>query len=195
MGIEGAFEFADAVPGKTYEFAVKSAADALTLHFYYESTSRSNLLMRLKVAEPNSKLTELLEFSDDQTNLTIVRDKELVGNAEARPKEPLLENDSMTINGAELCSKGSTPIINATIGVEVFDAGTDKRSNVSQSISTFADIPFIGGIDLYIPATTPPQDTISIVLNGRQNGGLTQTINIPNWNSITNKVTVQFNAF
>lgn len=196
IGPDGKFEFANALVGKTYEFATHSTADPnMTQHFYYEATIRDNLLMRLKLAEPGSALTEIVELDANQTNLTIVRDKELVGNAQARPGQSLLENDSLTVNGTQLCNANSTPIANATIGLEVYDAGTDGRSNVTRSIQAWASIPFIGGLDLFLQASTPPQDTISVVLKGRQNGGMTQQINVPNWNSATDKVTVQFRAF
>lgn len=194
---DGSFEFADAKANTTYEFATHSTDDPnLTQHFYYEPEIRSNFLMRLKVAEPGSVLTEKIEYSDNQSNLTIVRDKELVGNAEYRPNETLLRNDSLTVNGIELCSKGSTPIIDSTIGLEVFDAGTDGKSDVTRRIQSFVTIPFITGLDLFIQASTAssPQGSIAVELNGRQNGGVTQMIHVPNWSSTTHKVTVQFRA-
>lgn len=193
---DGSFKFTNAVVGKKYEFATHSDDDPdMTQHFYYEALIRSNLLMRFKIAEPGSALAKLLETSADQANLTIVRDKELVGNAEDRPNQTLLKNDSLTVNGIELCSPESAPILNATIGLELYDAGTDGQSDVTKNINKFASIPFIGGIDLYLQGETPPQDTISVVLNGRQNGGLTQEINVPNWSSATDKITVQFRPF
>jgi len=193
---DGRFKFENAVAGKTYEFTTHSPSDPnMTQHYYYESPIRSNLLMRLKISEPDSILGENVEISEGQTNLVVVRDKEFVGNAEDRPNHPILKNDSLTVNGIELCTADTMPVRNATIGLYVFDAGTDGQDDLSQPLPAFATVPFVNALDLYIPAATPPQKTVSIVFKGRQNGGLTQVINVPNWSSATDKVTVQFRAF
>jgi hypothetical protein len=149
--------------------------------------------MRLKISGTDSMLVDLVETNANQTNLIIVRDKEFVGNAENRPRQTLFENDSLTVNGKELCNKKTMPVMNATIGLYVFDAGSDGRSDITQSIKSFSSVPFVNAIDLYLPTSTP--ETISVVFKGRQNGGLTQAINVPNWSSDTDKVSVQFRAF
>lgn len=189
----GKFNFQGAAADKTYEFATHSPANGnITQHFYYESFVRSDLLMRLKLSEQGGTLSGMVDTSAEQTNLTVVRNKELVGDARNYPEQAPLENDSLKVNGEELCFEASTPANNRTIGLYVFDAGTDGRSNVTESIEDFASIPFVSGVDLYLPSATPPDGTISIVLNSRQSIGLTQVINVPNWSSATDKVTVQF---
>jgi pimeloyl-ACP methyl ester carboxylesterase len=193
---KGSFEFANVVAGKTYEVTTHSpATPGMAQHFYYEAPLRSDLLVRLKISEAGSTLSDLVDISAGQTNLTVVRDKELVGDAQSHPEQTLLKNDSLTVTGVELCTAASMPSSNATIGLYVFDADSDGQSNVSQSLPDFASVPFVKGVDLFLPASTPPQTTISVVLKGRQNGGLTQMIQVPNWSSATDKVTVQFRAF
>lgn len=192
---DGSFAFTDAVAGKTYEFATHSTSDAgMTQHYYYEGAVRGDLLMRLKISDADGILAGIVDTSAAQTNLTVVRDKEFVGNASNFPNQTLLADDSLTVNGTELCTATSMPVGNATIGLYVYDAGSDGVSNVGQSVSDFASVPFVSGVDLFLPASNPPQDTISVVVEGRQNGGVIQEINVPNWNSATEKVTVQFRA-
>ncbi len=193
---DGGFEFTAATAGRAYEFASHSPDNGeLTQHFYYEPFIRSDVLMRLKLSETGGTLSSMVDISPDQTNLTIVRNKEFVGDAQNYPEQAPLENDSLIVFGEELCSETSTPAQNRTIGLYVFDAGSDGLNNVTLGIEDFASIPFVNGVDLFIPAALPPAETISVVLNGRQNDGLTQVINVPNWSSTTDKVTVQFHDF
>lgn len=196
IGTDGRFAFDNAEAGKNYEFSTYSASNpTMTQHFYYETTIRSNLLMRLKISEADSTLGENVEISVNQTNLTVVRDKEFVGNAEDHPDNLLLVNDSLTIDGREVCTADAMPIKGATIGLYVFDANIDQTDDLSQPLPAFASVPFVNAVDLYIPSASPPTGIVSIVLKGRQNGDLTQQINVPNWSSLTDKVTVQFRAF
>ncbi len=196
IGADGSFEFNNAAAGKTYEFATHSPAEPnMTQHFYTEPFIRSSLLIRLLLSEPDSALTGKVETGENHTNLTVVRDKELVGDAQNHPDQPLLENDGLTVNGEELCSEATTPARSSTIGLYVMDDNSDGQSHIAQSISDFALIPFVNGIDLFIPASTPPDAVVSVVLKGRQNGGRPQMLNVPNWPSETDKVTVKFHAY
>lgn len=193
---DGSFEFTNATAGTSYEFVTYSPIDEnMTQHFYHEPFIRSDLLIRLLLSEPDSALAAMVDTSANQTNLTVVRDKELVGDADNHPEQSLLENDSLTVNGVELCSEATTPARSSTIGLYVIDDGSDGQSNATQGIADFSSIPFVNGIDLLISAATPPNSVVSVVLKGRQNGGLIQVINVPNWNSATEKVTVKFRAF
>ncbi len=193
IGSDGTFEFTDAQAGRNYEFAAYASAGGVTQHFYYEPIVRSSLLMRLIVSEADSELSNIVETSNNSTNMVIVRDKELVGDADSYPRQAVLENDSLTIDGQELISARAILARNATIGLYIYDAGSDGQSNVSRGISDFSSIPFVNGLDLFLPAITIVPGTISVVLEGRQNGGVIQQINVPNWSSATEKITVHFN--
>ena len=53
----------------------------------------------------------------------------------------------------------------------------------------------MSGTDLYMPTVDPPDGTISIVLTPRDGGGKTQVVNIPNWASSNDRITVQFREY
>ena len=193
---DGKFRFSEASADKTYEFVAHSSKrDKLIHHFYYEPFIRSNLWIRLKLAEKNGVLSDMVDTDTKQTNLIIIRNKELVGDAQNYPNLPPIANDSLTIMDKEICSETSMPASNRTVGLCLFDARSDGQSDLTRNLEDFASLPFISGIDLFIPGETPPSKTISMVLKGRQNGGLTQVINVPNWCSTKNKVTIQFHDF
>ncbi len=195
IGADGGFEFSGAVAGQTYEFATHSPDHPnMTQHTYAEAYVRSNLLIRLLISEPGSALDNLVVTSAEHTNMTITRDKELIGNSEEYTEHPLFDNDSLTINGEELCSPATMPSKSASIGIYILDAGLDGQSDISIGIEDFSSIPFVSGIDMFLEASSPATDVISIELNGRQGSGRPQVINVPNLDSATNKISVKFEA-
>lgn len=53
----------------------------------------------------------------------------------------------------------------------------------------------MSGVDFYLPAADPPDGTIFCMLTPRGGGGKTQVINVPNWASSTDRMTIQFNDY
>jgi hypothetical protein len=80
------------------------------------------------------------------------------------------------------------------IGIHAFDAGLDK-------VSTLAPIPFFlaqtfqTGVDIWMPATDPPDGTISFTNEPRGDTSRPQTVNVPNWASDDHRVSIQFNDY
>jgi hypothetical protein len=175
-----------AVGGANYEFALLRTNEP-THHFYYEPFLRSDDLIRLETEPAGGPLSTFTDSSDRQTDVIVLRNKELWGDQGA-------ENDVLDVNGTNIISPATHPIsqfVNATF---VFDKGADGVNNLGVPIAPFNSISFLAGVDLFIPAATPPNATVPIVLKPRD-GGHAQTINIPNWASSTDKVTVQFDDF
>jgi len=175
-----------AIGGEHYEFALLRAG-ASTHHFYYEPFLRSDRLIRLQTEPAGGPISTFTDSSDRQTDLIIFRNKELWGDQGA-------ENDVLEVNGTNIVSPATHPIerfVNATF---VFDKGADGVTNLGVPVAPFSSISFLAGVDLYIPGANPPDATVSLVLVPRD-GGHTQTINIPNWASSTNSVTIQFDDY
>jgi hypothetical protein len=99
--------------------------------------------------------------------------------------------DSLKINGTELCA-GVLPgvgLVGTPIALFIFD-GSEGVSPELITSGPVASLPFIAGLDFFMAAANPPDSTISIVLNGRFSGK-TQMVNVPNWQSTTDTITVQ----
>jgi pimeloyl-ACP methyl ester carboxylesterase len=175
-----------AIGGAHYEFALLRTNEP-THHFYYEPFLRSDHLIRLQTEPAGGPISTYTDSSDRQTDLIIFRNKELWGDQGA-------ENDVLTVNGTNIVSPATHPIerfVNATF---VFDKGADGVTNLGVPVEPFASISFLAAVDLFIPASIPPDGTVSCILWPRD-GGHPQTINIPNWASSTDKVTLQFNDY
>jgi hypothetical protein len=128
-----------------------------------------------------------MDMSDDQCNLVISRNKELWGDMN-------INNDTLLINGVNIINEHTAPSLQyLIIAMLVYDLGTDGESDITQLISY--PYPFVYGVDLFMPAADPPDETISIVLYPRGGGGLSQVINIPNWISTEHAVYVAFKDY
>lgn len=57
--------------------------------------------------------------------------------------------------------------------------------------SYFANQLFQTGVDVFMPATTPPDGRIAV----RQYATRIQTINVPNWASSEHRINVEFNDY
>ena len=184
---DGSFGPFDANGDRHYEFAILRTGQ-YTHHFYYEPFARSDYLIRLNTEEQGTGIGNFLDFSLGQADLIITRYKELWGDQDG-------QNDALTINGTNIVNAATCPINKRVNAIFAFDKGADGVSDVSVPIPLFFALPFITGVDLFIPAATPPTGTIHVVLTSRDGGGKTQTLNVPNWSSATDRISLQFHDY
>ena len=184
-GAWGPFE---AKTGINYEFTL--VREELTVHFYFEPWIRSDYLIRLNTEIPGKGLGSRMDVSDRQSNMYISRNKEFWGDQGA-------DSDVLTINGSNVVTPAICPLDHLVIAIFVYDSGADEKSDLAKPVSFFYTvIPFfLTGADLYIPAASPPTGTVPLVLTPRGGGGKTQVINVPNWASTRDRISIQFNDF
>lgn len=172
---------------RNYEFAIVRDGVA-THHLYYEPFVRSDFWIRLLASPPTGGIGDLVEQSDRHAALTIVRYKEWFGDQGT-------DGDALEINGVNILNAANSPISKLAIGVFAFDAGSDGVSNVTTPIPGLSGLPFLAGVDIFMPATTPPNATVSVASTPRGGGGRIEIVNVPNWASSTDTVTIQFNDY
>ena len=124
-------------------------------HLYFQPFPRTNHLVRLLTSEPDAGLDGLWDKSPDHANLAIVRNKEWWGDQPGH-------NDVLEINGTNVINAATTPQSKRAVGLFVFDAGSDGVSDVSAPVAAFFSLPFLTGVDLFMPAASPPDATISV---------------------------------
>jgi hypothetical protein len=174
------------VSGRHYEFALLLAGST-THHIYPEPFTRSDHLVRLLTSQPNGGVNLLIERSPKHSVLTIVRYKELWGDQGA-------ESDALSINGTGVVNPATAPIDKRVIGMFAFDTGSDGVSNVTVPHPVFFSLPFLSGVDLFLPAAAPPKGKVTVALRSR-GAGATRVVNVPNFPSSTDSVTINLNDF
>jgi hypothetical protein len=184
LASDGVFELSNAKQGSSYEFVATRSGEDHVGHWFYEPFIRTDTLIRLKYTEPGSMLFDLMDTSNDSVAVVLVRNREMIGRNSGGTGV-----DSITINGTEICD-GILPA-SGPIGLVVFDEGSDGRSDLSGVTDAYGSIPFVNGMDLYIPASSSGNGVVAITIEDRYSRE-TQTINIPNRPSNIHKSFAQF---
>jgi pimeloyl-ACP methyl ester carboxylesterase len=168
--------------GRHYELTVVRPGIA-TLH-YYEPFVRSDHLVRLL----NSDAVEsLVTRSERHAAALVLRYKEFWGDQGA-------QNDVLTFDGTNACNATTCPIDKRVNAIFAYDRGLDGRTDTSSPDPVFSQLPFITGVDIFMPASRPPSDTISVSLRSR-GAGPARTLNIPNFPSTSDGAVLQFHDF
>ncbi len=167
--------------GRYYELAVRWPTS--TQHFYYEPFTREDRLVRLLTQPPGTGLDSLREKSPGTANLLFVRYKELWGDQSG-------QSDVLTVDGTNILSPAIAPRAKRLNALFAFDAGLDGVTDLGAPIPALNNLPFISGADVFIPSS--PRRTIRLALTPRGGGGQVETLNVPNWPSSTDFVSVQF---
>ena len=170
-------------PGIRYEFALVRQA-LPTLHIYYEPFVRSDYTLRLLSSAPIETYAGNRPGSMSAVN---IRYKELWGDQGA-------QNDRLLVNGLNICTPNLCPISKQVNAFFAFDRNRDGQTDLSMSDPVLGSLPFIQGADVFMPASPTHNGTATWRLDSR-GGGPVRTLKIPNWDSTTDGVTLQWNDF
>ena len=183
LGTDGAWGPFKAHRGRHYEFAVVHATGS-THHFYFQPFVRSDHLVRLLTSTPGTGIDLLREKGPNHASLTVTRYKELWGDQGAG-------SDTLAIDGQQVLNAANAPRTKRVNAVFAFDVGSDGVTNLAAPIPALFALPFLTGIDVAIPATTPPNDPVRITTTARTAPDRRVTVNVPNWASSEHHMTVQ----
>jgi hypothetical protein len=119
--------------------------------------------------------------------MVIQRYKELWGDAGR-------QSDVLKVEGTNVVTPAISPVSNTTNAVFVFDEGSDGVTDLSAPIASVSAFPFLTGADLFIPALSPPDDTVEVKLKSRGEGPA-RTLNFPVFQSSAHRVSLHFQDF
>lgn len=168
-----------------HEFAIVRPG-APTHHFYFQPFLRSDAFVRLATSVPGEGLSGLVDTSDRHTALTIQRQKEWWGDQGDA-------GDHLWINGRDVLNAANTPRVKRTIAIFAFDDGSDGVTDLTSPLPEFFSQTFITGMDLFVPATPAHLGLVRITVG--QRGGAHDVVNVPNWRSSTDRVTVSIDDY
>jgi pimeloyl-ACP methyl ester carboxylesterase len=172
--------------GRRYELTLFRAG-AAPHHFYYEPFPRDDHLVRLLTSVPGQGLDLLAERSDAQSNLVVTRNKELWGDQGA-------QSDVLELNDVNVLNAATAPIAKRVIGMFAFDRGTDRVTDLSAPIPAFFALPFLSGVDVFMPAHPRAKGEVEVRLRSR-GSRRERKLDLPNFPSTTDRVTAQFHDF
>jgi pimeloyl-ACP methyl ester carboxylesterase len=187
IGADGAWGPFKAHAGERYEFAL-TRTDGSVHHLYFQPFLRSDHLVRLLTSRPGEGLDLLREPSDTSAGFGVIRYKEMWGDQGAN-------NDTLEIDGANILNPATAPRTKRVNAMFVGDDNLDGVTDLSAPVQPWFSLPFISAVDLVVPATTPPDDTVRIEMVARAGDGDEEVVNIPNWATSQNIVTITFRDF
>jgi pimeloyl-ACP methyl ester carboxylesterase len=203
IGADGNFGPIHVNGKKYYEFTLyRTDVDYIT-HYYFQPFIRDNYLLRLLVAPPDSALYEHTPRGPDHTALIILRYFDYLTGAESEndtlwvtTSSPAWDDDPVNPTPPTLNILSEANIAPRTfkLGIHAFDVGIDKVSTLLRE-DWFYTQAFQTGVDIWMPATEPPDGTITLVNEPGKFPTLPQTMNIPNWSSENHRVLVMPNAY
>jgi pimeloyl-ACP methyl ester carboxylesterase len=172
---------------RRYEIAVIRPNGVGEQHFYYEEWSRSNYLIRLNIAQTTEALYTAIERSETTSTASIVRQREWWGNNTVDPTNiDVLSISTSTPGGVEdvgnIVNAATAPYAGSTIAIITFDVDLDGESNTGALVNLG---PFLAGIDVHYPGSSPPNGVITFAHDQRREAP-GQVIYTPNWASLTN---------
>lgn len=175
--------------GGSYEFVLRRPGVANADHYFYREPYQSDSYqIRLNTSAPGAGVGALLHRSANHSNLSISRDMELWGDQGER-------NDQLRVNGTNVVTAQTGPLLNRLSNIFLHDRNTDGVSNLLIADPVFHAIPFMSGLDMYIPGALEPDNVITIELTSRR-GGPVQRINVPNWaSSQVRSISVHFRDY
>jgi hypothetical protein len=93
-----------------------------------------------------------------------------------------------------VCNKVLCPWKQQVNAFFAFDRNRDGKTDLSSPDPVLSNLPFIAGADVFIPASSPATGTTSFQLRSR-GAGPVRTLKIPNWDSVGDAVTIQWQDF
>jgi pimeloyl-ACP methyl ester carboxylesterase len=163
-----------------------------TLHNYYPPFVRSDLLLRINTVGAGSASVANTNRGPGHSAMAVVRNREFWHNHPG-------QNDVLTVATSVPDGTGqpAIDILGQTTGQYVGihlhdDAATPGQSSLAP-LAYFSSQPFQTGIDLYMPAATPPDGTITVTNLPRGDASNPKTINVANWASASDSIVVNFN--
>jgi pimeloyl-ACP methyl ester carboxylesterase len=169
--------------GKHYEFAVIRPG-VPTHHHYYEPFVRSDDLIRLLESDA---LSAVGDHGPNHVAGVILRYKELWGDQGS-------QSDVLSLNGTNVCNAALFPISKRVNAAFFLDRFADGKTDLTTPHPVYSALPFVTGIDIFLPASIPATGKTTVALRSR-GAGPVRTVNFPNFASLTDVITVQLRDF
>lgn len=193
IGSDGHWGPATLNPEAHHEFLLERPGRA-EHHFYRQPLIRDSHLVRLNTSPAGSEIELNTNVSDDHAALVISRDMEWW--SDRGTESDMLEIATTSAAGNQAAVDIiSTAMGNDNIGIHVHDDEATPLLTSGDPLPYFSAQPFQEGVDIYMPAATPPNGVISVVSSPRGDTRNQQVLNVPNWASSGHRISLIFNDY
>ena len=192
LDADGAFGPLRVETGGHYEYVLAVADSPVEHHLYLPPYQRSSDLVRLLSSEPGGTTRSNTNVGDSHTSIIAMRMREWYSQDD--PDVPGDETDvlELSVDGGAPVDAITDFVGNGGIGLHLHDDAATPGVSSLAPLPYFSDQPFQSGIDVYLPASGPPDRTITITNLPRGDAAHPQTFHVPNWPSSGHSISVIF---
>jgi pimeloyl-ACP methyl ester carboxylesterase len=189
-----------------YEFELQRPDSLVEENFYYQPFLRDDYWVRLLSSPPDSGIVQNTITGPDHAAAVVARYRDWLTTHPSGNEDILRIATTSPSQGDQppvdvlktVVSDGLFTWLNPAeldpIWIHVHDNPVDRFSSLDL-IPYFAAQLLQTGVDVYMPATTPPDGTITFWSTPRGGTSSPQLLNTPNWASDGHRITVQFNDY
>ena len=180
-----------------HEFETSRGPDSeLTGHIYAQPFTRDNHMVRLLTAPPGSPSTVFTNASANHSAAVVLRNKEWWSSHPSGQNDTLAITTESPSKGTEAVGNALTPATgNGSVGIHIHDDAATPQQSTLNLLPVIPLFPFQTGVDVFMPATDPPDGVISFDNAPRGDSGNPQVLNVPNWASDEHRLGVYFNDY
>jgi hypothetical protein len=192
---------------KRYEFELRRPDSAVRENTYYQPFIRDDRWVRLLSQPPNSPIVDNTITGSDHAAAEVIRYREWWTTHPSGNEDVLRIGTTSPIQGDQpqvnvlknVVSDGLVTGLPSVTGknavwIHVHDNPADQVSSLDL-IPYFDAQPFNTGVDLFMPASDPPDGTVSFRSVPRGDASNPQVLKTPNWASDKHKIAVVFNDY
>jgi hypothetical protein len=141
-------------------------------------------MLRINSSIPGGGIEAFIPSEVNATGMVIQRQREFWGDQGAG-------SDQIFIDGLNVPTPAISPRSGVNLALFLSDNGSDQTTDLDKGeVFPFTLLTFLTGADVYIPSQFEGVGTVEIVLVSR--GGGQTGLNVPNWPSSTNRMSILF---
>jgi pimeloyl-ACP methyl ester carboxylesterase len=201
IGADGAFGPFTADHGAHYEWVMSQPGADVQHHLYLQPYPRSSNLVRLLSSPPDGPTRANTNVGDGHSAIIAMRMREWYANDDGDldgDQSDTLEISTRTPEGnQEPVNAITDAMANGTIGLHFHDDAATPGESTLAPLPYFSSQPFQNGSDVFMPASgaAEPDGTITVTNVPRGDASKPQTLNVPNWPSSRNMISVVFTDY
>jgi pimeloyl-ACP methyl ester carboxylesterase len=184
-----------------YEFEVQRLDTPITGHLYYQPFMRDDHWVRLLSSPPGAPTAVNTVAGPNHAAVVVLRYREW-WTTHPSGRQDVLQisttspgaGDEPPVNALQNVISSGVGVASSAIGIHVHDNPADQLTSLNL-IPFFTTLAFQTGVDVFMPATNPPDGTISFSNAPRGDTGRLQVVRMPNWPSDGHRSSVNFNDF
>jgi hypothetical protein len=183
-------------PDEFYELRLSSEREGSYQHFYFQRFLRSTKFIRLLSGPADSPVRANTNAGPHHAALTLVRMREWYGPGDPNKPADVLALRVEGPQGNMDVPDAIAPAVKADkISIHLHDDAATPGMTTLTPLPYFATQPFQTGFDVFLPASEPPDGTITITNVQRGDATKPQVVRFPNWSSDKHSIMVMFADF